>query len=75
VKKNESVCPILSVILSQLVTNISPEILRIHLRDEKLSEDVNLRNIASKTSYYSGSDLKSKLLLFGHQLSYQHASH
>ncbi len=34
------------------------EILRLHLRDEQLGEDVDLHNIASKTDYYSGSDLK-----------------
>ena len=36
------------------------EILRLHLRDEQLGEDVDLRNIASKTDYYSGSDLKGE---------------
>ncbi|KIM76317.1 hypothetical protein PILCRDRAFT_12910 [Piloderma croceum F 1598] len=35
------------------------EILRLHLRDEQLGEDVDLHNIASKTDYYSGSDLKA----------------
>jgi len=38
------------------------EILRLHLRDEQLGEDVDLRNIASKTDYYSGSDLKGEFL-------------
>ena len=33
------------------------EILRLHVRDEQLGEDVDLHNIASKTSYYSSSDL------------------
>jgi len=36
------------------------EILRLHLRDEHISEDVDLRNIASKTHYYSGSDVKGE---------------
>jgi len=33
--------------------------MRLHLRDEHLGEDVGLRNIASKTRHYSGSDLKA----------------
>lgn len=35
------------------------EILKIHLRDEKLAEDVSLPDIAAKTPFYSGSDLKN----------------
>jgi len=35
------------------------QILRLHLRDEQLGEDMDLRNIASKTHYYSGSDLNA----------------
>ena len=35
------------------------EILKIHLREEQLAEDVNLSDIASKTPFYSGSDLKN----------------
>lgn len=35
------------------------EILKIHLRGEVLAEDVNLANMASKTPFYSGSDLKN----------------
>ena len=38
------------------------EILRLHLRDEQLGEDVDLHNIASRTEYYSGSDLKGEFL-------------
>ena len=38
------------------------EILRLHLRDEQLGEDVDLHDIASKTNYYSGSDLKGEFL-------------
>ena len=38
------------------------EILRLHLRDEQLGEDVDLHDIASKTNHYSGSDLKGKFL-------------
>jgi len=37
------------------------EILRLHLRGEQLDKDVDLHNIASKTEYYSGSDLKGKV--------------
>jgi ATP-dependent Zn protease len=36
------------------------EILLLHLRDEQLGEDVDLHNIARKTNYYSGSDLKGE---------------
>ena len=39
------------------------EILRLHLRDEQLSEDIDLHSIASKTNYYSGSDLKGEVFL------------
>ena len=46
------------------VTNTSLEILRVHLRDEQLSDDVNLHNIARETHHYSGSDLKSELVFF-----------
>ena len=35
------------------------EILKIHLRDEQLAEDVSLPDLAAKTPYYSGSDLKN----------------
>ncbi len=35
------------------------EILKIHLRDEQLAEDVSLSDLAGKTQYYSGSDLKN----------------
>ncbi|OAL29174.1 hypothetical protein AYO20_09227 [Fonsecaea nubica] len=35
------------------------EILKIHLRNEKLGEDVNLQDLAKKTPFYSGSDLKN----------------
>ena len=35
------------------------EILKIHLRDEQLADDVDLPDLASKTAYYSGSDLKN----------------
>ena len=35
------------------------EILRIHLRDEILAEDVSLTKMAAKTPFYSGSDLKN----------------
>lgn len=35
------------------------EILRIHLRDEVLAEDVSLADLAAKTPFYSGSDLKN----------------
>lgn len=35
------------------------EILRIHLRHEKLDPDVQLPEIAKKTAFYSGSDLKN----------------
>ncbi|KIW35641.1 uncharacterized protein PV07_02326 [Cladophialophora immunda] len=35
------------------------EILKIHLRHEKLGEDVNLQDLAKKTPFYSGSDLKN----------------
>jgi hypothetical protein len=38
------------------------EILRLNLRDEQLGEDVDLHNIASKTDYYSGSDLKGEFV-------------
>ena len=37
------------------------EILRLHLRGEQLDKDVDIHNIASKTEYYSGSDLKGKV--------------
>ena len=47
------------------------EILRLHLRDEQLGEDVDLRNIASKTDYYSGSDLKGEFLYSQCQQSHQ----
>ena len=35
------------------------EILKIHLKDEALAEDVDLRKLASKSPFYSGSDLKN----------------
>lgn len=35
------------------------EILKIHLRGETLAEDVNLAELAAKTPFYSGSDLKN----------------
>jgi SpoVK/Ycf46/Vps4 family AAA+-type ATPase len=35
------------------------EILKIHLKDEKLAEDVSLLDLAAKTPFYSGSDLKN----------------
>lgn len=35
------------------------EILKIHLRQEDLAEDVNMADIAKKTPFYSGSDLKN----------------
>jgi len=35
------------------------QILRLHLRDEKLDGDVNLGDIVRNTPYYSGSDLKN----------------
>ncbi|RMD40500.1 hypothetical protein DV735_g4618, partial [Chaetothyriales sp. CBS 134920] len=35
------------------------EILKIHLRHEKLAEDVQLDQLAKKTPFYSGSDLKN----------------
>jgi SpoVK/Ycf46/Vps4 family AAA+-type ATPase len=35
------------------------EILKIHLRDEQLAEDVDLSDLANKTPFYSGSDLKN----------------
>ncbi|KEF57619.1 uncharacterized protein A1O9_05537 [Exophiala aquamarina CBS 119918] len=35
------------------------EILKIHLRNEDLAEDVNLPSLAKKTPFYSGSDLKN----------------
>jgi SpoVK/Ycf46/Vps4 family AAA+-type ATPase len=35
------------------------EILKIHLRDEQLAEDVDLSDLAKKTPFYSGSDLKN----------------
>ena len=35
------------------------EILKIHLKDEQLGEDVDLSSIASKSPFYSGSDLKN----------------
>ena len=47
------------------------EILRLHLRDEQLGEDVDLRNIANKTDYYSGSDLKGEFLYSQCQQSHQ----
>lgn len=53
-RMSQSFCPCLVT-----DTDICPEILRLHLRDEKLNEDVNLWNIARKTPYFSGSDLKS----------------
>lgn len=57
-KKNENVRRKVSVPVAYM-TRTSPEILHLHLRNEKLNEDVNLGNIAQKTHYYSGSDLKS----------------
>lgn len=33
--------------------------MKIHLRGEQVAEDVNLSNIASKTQFFSGSDLKN----------------
>jgi SpoVK/Ycf46/Vps4 family AAA+-type ATPase len=38
------------------------EILRLHLRDEQLGDDVDLHDIANKTEYYSGSDIKGEFL-------------
>jgi SpoVK/Ycf46/Vps4 family AAA+-type ATPase len=35
------------------------EILKIHLRDEQLAEDVDLSDLGKKTPFYSGSDLKN----------------
>lgn len=35
------------------------EILKIHLRNENLAEDVDLPSLAKKTPFYSGSDLKN----------------
>lgn len=35
------------------------EILKIHLRNETLAENVNLADLAKKTPFYSGSDLKN----------------
>ena len=35
------------------------EILKIHLRNEQLAEDVDLADLAKKTPFYSGSDLKN----------------
>ena len=35
------------------------EILKIHLREEQLAEDVNLSDLAARTPFYSGSDLKN----------------
>jgi SpoVK/Ycf46/Vps4 family AAA+-type ATPase len=35
------------------------EILKIHLREEVLAKDVSLASIASRTPFYSGSDLKN----------------
>lgn len=35
------------------------EILKIHLKDESLDESVDLENIAHRTPFYSGSDLKN----------------
>ena len=35
------------------------EILKIHLRNETLAEEVNLPDLAKKTPFYSGSDLKN----------------
>ena len=35
------------------------EILKIHLKEESLAEDVDLHALASKTPFYSGSDLKN----------------
>lgn len=35
------------------------EILKIHLRQESLSDEVNLPDLAKKTPFYSGSDLKN----------------
>ncbi len=35
------------------------EILKIHLRDEALADDVSLPDMAAKTPFYSGSDLKN----------------
>lgn len=35
------------------------EIVKIHLRDERLAADVNLPDLAQKTPFYSGSDLKN----------------
>ncbi|OAL22972.1 hypothetical protein AYO22_06880 [Fonsecaea multimorphosa] len=35
------------------------EILKIHLRNENLGEDVDLQDLAKKTPFYSGSDLKN----------------
>ena len=39
------------------------EILRVHLAGEKLDEDLNLPLLARLTENYSGSDLKSTVLL------------
>lgn len=37
-----------------------PEILKIHLRDEALSPEVDLKVLARDTPTFSGSDLKRK---------------
>jgi len=42
------------------VLNRPPEILRIHLRDEGLSPEVDLKVLARDTPTFSGSDLKRK---------------
>lgn len=45
--------------------HIPTEILRIYLRSETCSKDVHVPEIANRTEYYSGSDLKG---LFDHFL-------
>ena len=45
--------------LHELLVEVLPtEILKIHLRDERLGEDVDLTALGVKTEYFSGSDLK-----------------
>ena len=47
--------PVLSCVLTR-----SPEIMKILLRNETLSPDVNLKALAQDTPMFSGSDLKRK---------------
>ncbi|KIJ32550.1 hypothetical protein M422DRAFT_184358, partial [Sphaerobolus stellatus SS14] len=48
------------------------QILKVHLRGEKLDESLNLEAIASKTDKYSGSDLKSASLKAALTAIYSH---